>query len=227
MRPLLLAAVLAAAAGCGVQTREARAVQPNPARSLSSPEELPVSVKLYIHQRDMNLPHSYQLRSWAQFAVITRDRLRFHVGVVRAEEDEAETSRWRVWLEDETGKKYKPASREVPRMNRIHIGWGLFPYRPGDAWCREPPCLSKIIPGYTAYEGEADYVFYEPQLARRKKLSLVMRRGGLQYRYTWQFGEGMEVTHYGRTKVDDEMGTIVVPGPNTDLAGSRYENEKW
>jgi hypothetical protein len=149
------------------------------------------------------------------------------VGIARAEEEDADTSRWRVWLEDETGRKIAPASREVPRINRIHIGWGLYPYNPADNWCPKPPCLSKIIPGYTAYEGAADYVFAEPDLARRPALSLVMRHGGVQYRYSWKFGDGAEVHHYGRTQVDDEMGTIVVPGPNTDVAGTRYEWERW
>lgn len=227
MRSLLLAGALVGLAACGVQTREARAVQPNPVKALASVEELPVSVKLYIHQRDMDLGHNYQLRSWAQFAVVTRDRLRFHVGVVRTDEDEADTVHWKVWLEDENGRKLEPASREVPRMNRIHIGWGLYPYKPSDSWCREPPCLMKLIPGHTAYEGVADYVFLDKGLANHQRLSLVMRHDGLQYRYSWSFGPGTEVHHYGRSKVDDEMGILVVPGPNTDVAGTRYENEKW
>lgn len=226
MRSMLLAGALLCAA-CGVQTREARAVQPSPALALRSPDELPISIKLYIHQRDMNLGHNFQLRSWAQFAVVTRDRLRFHVGIARFYEDDADTSKWRVWLEDETGRKLEPAAREVARMNRIHVGWGLYPYKPGDPWCPKPPCLFKELPGHTAYAGEADYVFFEAGLAKRPRLSLVLRNGSLQYRYTWQFGEATVVEHYGRTHTDDEMGTITVPGPNTDTAATRYEGEPW
>src|SRR5688572_12802355 len=111
MRILLVALLLGA--GCGVTTREARAIQPHPALALSSPDHLAVSYKLYIHQRASDrgdtttLPSSYQLRSWAQFAVVNRDRLRFHVGIARADEEEAITSGWKVWLEDETGRRYE------------------------------------------------------------------------------------------------------------------------
>jgi len=43
----------------------------------------------------------------------------------------------------------------------------------------------------------------------------------------WWFGDITEVTHYGRTDADEGHGTMVVPGPNTELAATRYENESW
>jgi len=236
MRLLLLALLLGA--GCGVTTREARAVQPNPANALRTPEDLPISQKLYIHQRapdkgfgnSFSLPREYQLRSWAQFAVVTRDRLRFHIGIARADEEEATTSGWRVWLEDESGRVYRPATREVARINRIAVNWRPMPINPTtrDAYCREPPCLSRIIPGFTAFEGEADYVFHDPGLARgHKTLSLVCERAGMRLRFTWRFGDQTVVEHYGRTDADKGLGTMVVPGPHTELAATRYEGESW
>ncbi len=230
MRRMLLAVLLA---GCGTTTHEARAVQPNPVSALRSADTLPVSVKLYIHQRDAELeqtyPRNYLLRSWAQFAMVTRDRVRFHVGIVRRYEDEADTAGWRAWLEDESGHRLAPDAREVARINRIAMNWRLYPWDPsaGDGYCREPPCMLRIIPGNTAYEGEADFTFHEPGLLKHRALSLVLERHGTRLKYTWEFGDHLEVHHWGKTRRDDELGTIVVPGPNTELAATRYENEDW
>jgi hypothetical protein len=227
-------------AGCGTMIREAVAVQPNPANALLTPDDLPVSAKLYIHQRApdrgdaSSLPRDFQLRSWAQYAVVTRDRLRFHVGIARADEEEAVTSGWRAWLEDDTGRKYEPAGREVARVNRIAVNWRQAPVNPtsSDNYCRDDadvsPCLMRLTPGYTAYEGEADYVFTDPNLARaHRSLSLVMQRQNMRLRFTWTFGDVTQVKHYGRTDADEGLGTVVVPGPHTELAATRYENEGW
>lgn len=225
MRAVVLGLVLAA--GCGVQSREARAVEPNPLDLVRSPDQLPVSQRLFIYQRDTNLPRDYQLRNWAEFAVVSRDRLRFHVGVVRYEESDADTKDWKVWLEDDAGKKLEPEGRESPHINRLALNWRLYPYVPGDPWCRKPPCVSVMQPGYTVYEGRADYTFHEPNLVRgSKSFSLNLERGGVRYRYTWRFGDAMLVEHYGRTRVDDELGTIAVPGPYSQVAGTIYEDNR-
>jgi hypothetical protein len=226
MRTVLLL-TMTVAAGCGVHRFEARATQPNPAANLGNPEILPTSQTLYIHQRDMDLPRDFQLRSWAQFSVVTRDRIRFHVGIARQDEDEADTRGWKVYVEDEAGQRYTP-EREVARVNRLALNWRLWPYKPGDSWCREPPCVSRVLPGYEAWEGQADYTIHKPNLvAQRQKLSIVLVRGNEEMRFTWRFGEEMVVEHYGRTRTDDQLGTIVVPGPYTEVAGTEYENERW
>ena len=235
MRTAVLGLALAlapAAAGCGVQIREAHAHEPNPRLSLGSSSTLPASTKLYVYQRDNNFerPRDYQLRNWAQFTVVSPDRVRFHVGVVKMEEEEAETSRWKVWLEDDAGHRWQPVEREMPRVTRVQISWGLFPYDPNNtSWCKQPPCLSRIMPGYTAYVGQAEYMFKDPSILApdRKQVSLVVQHGSVAYKYTWTFGEGQEVQHYGRTHVDDEMGIIAVPGPHTEVADSHYEEESW
>src|SRR5262249_55801723 len=155
----------------------AKALQPNPAINRSI-DVLPVSEKLYIYQRDMSLPRDYQLRSSAQFAVVNKDRIRFHVTIVRYDEDEADVTNWDAYMQDETGKKYPLSSRGGTKKTRLSITWGLYPYVPGDSWCREPPCLSKIIPGYDVYQGVADLVFHSPMIIGegRKSVLLVLRR---------------------------------------------------
>jgi hypothetical protein len=222
---LAMAAVAALGSGCGVQAREARAVQPNPLDLTHSADQLPVSQRLFIYQRDYNLPRDYQLRNWAEFAVVSRDRLRFHVGVVRYEESDADARSWKVWLEDETGQKLEPEGLESPHINRVAVNWRLYPYTPGDPWCKKPPCLSVQQPGYTVFEGRADFTFHEANLARRSKsFSLNMERDGVRYRYTWRFGDAVVLEHYGRSRVDDELGIIAVPGPYTQVAGTVYED---
>jgi hypothetical protein len=216
-------------AGCGVQIREAVAVQPNPAQALHSVDELPESVKLYIFQRDLYLRRDYKLRNWAQFVVVNRDRLRFHVGIVRRQEDDASTSNWEAWLEDTQGHRIASPEREVPWLDRVSVGWRLYSYTPGDPWCREVvPCLQRLEPArvFDVYEGRADYVFTAPGLALSQQdgITLVLRRGGVEYRYAWRFGGYTEVRHYGYTKLDEEVGTIAIPGPYTVVAHTDYES---
>jgi hypothetical protein len=234
MRWILLLAV----AGCSITTREARAIMPHPTRSppvgveadqLAHTDDLPASVPLYIYQRNYQLRRDYQLRNSARFVVVNRDRLRFHVGMVGYEDDTADTSSWTVWLEDETGRHLAPESRDVGKLNRIVVSWRLYPYPPGGtAWCREPPCFSRLEPNqvFEVYEGTADYSFSDPGLgtAKHQLVSLVLRKGRDEYRYTWRFGDGTEVHHYGRTHVDDELGIISVPGPHTEVGGVEYED---
>src|SRR5262249_26247233 len=119
MRALaLLFALAPALAGCAVQIREAHALEPNPRLALGSTSTLPASQKLYVFQRDNNFerPRDYQLRNWAQFIVVSPDRVRFHVGVVKMEEEDADTNKWKVWLEDDDGHRWKPDDREMPRV---------------------------------------------------------------------------------------------------------------
>jgi hypothetical protein len=159
--------------------------------------------------------------------VVTRDRIRFHVGIARQDEDEADTRHWKAYIEDETGRRYAP-EREVARLNRLALNWRLWPYRPSDSWCPKPPCLSRVLPGYEAWEGQADYTIYRRDVAVEPRMfSLVLKKGNEEMRFTWRFGEETVVEHYGRTHVDEQIGTIVVPGPYTEVAGTHYENERW
>ena len=225
----ILPVILPILAGCALQTREARAVQPDPAQALQSVDAIAESVPLYIYQRDVHLGREYQFRNSAQFAVINKDRLRFHVGIVDYEESGAETEPLRVWLEDASGKRLDPGGRENPRVTRLLLPYRPHPYRPADPSCVKPPCFERITSVIEVYEGQADYVFQAPALAERKDgFTLVVQRGGdVEYRYRWRFGDGTEVQHYGRTKVDDEIGTIAVPGPQTEVVASRREGESW
>jgi hypothetical protein len=84
----------------------------------------------------------------------------------------------------------------------------------------------RILPGYTAYEGRADFVFRATDLARHKKLSLVLERGGMRLRFSWTFDHYTEISHWGRSEADRLSG-MVVPGPNTQVAATRTEDGTW
>jgi hypothetical protein len=216
---LLTVPALVPIAAC-MRTLEASAIQPNPlwSRRLASDEAS--SEPLYIHQRDLQLPRNVQLRSSASFAAVSRDRVRFHVGIVHPWEEIADTAGWTVWLEDESGHRRLPQRREVPRVNRVALEW-LF-----------DPVLGKVraYPTIDVYQGKADYVFVERDLlgSRRKALTLVLERDGVQLRYAWSFSrDRFRVSHYLRVRPGLAMQTVIVPGPDTRVAPTTYEDARW
>lgn len=234
--------------GCATQIREARAIQPNPVRDLGSPDTLPASVPLYVFTRDsttyvnplktpdplrqenvldgsVQIPRYWQLRNAARFVVVNRDRVRFHVAVVNRDERNAATKDWKVWLEDETGRKLEPTSRELAQMDRLVLPWSLYWDFRSNNWYKK-----RELPGWDAYQGRADYVFSAPDLMTedRKSLTLVMEHDNVQMRFSWTFDDGnlVEVQHYGRTRVDNETGVMIAPGPDSQVAQTWYEGEE-
>lgn len=181
MRALLLVVLLS---GCGVRIKEARAIQPNPLLGRRTSADLAISEPLAIYQRVPTTATYFMMyrpplmKSSVQFTVASRDRLRFHVGIVRTFEDDADTSKWHAWLEDERGRHYEPDGHEVSTVK-------TFP-----TW------------GWTAtdlYVGRGDFVFYARDLFGRdtRKLTFVMTHGDEVYRFVWEFGEGHWVTNFG------------------------------
>jgi hypothetical protein len=257
------AAVLLLLTGCATQIREARAIQPNPVRTLGSPDDIPQSVPLYVFIRDSmdaadplhrpaanepgaietpnfrqmtstkedvsafsyTIPRYWQLRSSARFVVLARDRVRFHLSIVQGDERNASTKGWKVWLEDDTQRKLLPASREVAQLDRLHLGWSLYFDNQVNQFVKK-----REVPGWEAYQGRADYVFTAPDLMTdaRKMLALVAEREGVQMRFVWRFDEGqlIQVDHYGRSRVDYEVGTMIAPSPDSKIAQTWYEGEE-
>jgi len=220
MRALALVVLM----GCAPQIREAKAIQPNPVRGLGSADVLPVSETLHVFTRDIFLPRSWQLRSSVRFAVVTRDMIRVHLSVARHDEREADTRSWKVWLEDDTGRRLTPASREMAKMDRLLIAW----LRSWDDVLKRFN-WSRVIPGWDAYQGHADYVFRAPALMTkdRKWLTLVAERAGYQMRFSYSFDQGdmVELRHYGRSRVDEEMRYASAPA-DAEVAQTWYEGEE-
>jgi len=172
-----------------------------------------------------NIPRYWQLRSSARFVVVGRDRVRVHLSIVQRDERNATTKGWKVWLEDETGRKLPPASREVAQMDRLHLGWSLYFDNQVNEFVKK-----REVPGWDAYQGRADYVFSAPDLMTdaRKMLAFVAERENVQMRFVWNFDEGqlIQVDHYGRSKVDYQVGTMIAPSPDSKVAQTWYEGEE-
>lgn len=225
---LAVVAVVAFAGACGVQTREARAIQPNPIGALHSKDDLATSVPLYIYQKEVRLGPDYQLRNSAQFLVVDRDRLRFRVSLVAREESDADTARATVWLVDATGRRLEPEGRENGTMTRIAVNVRPYPYVPAGNRCATPPCFEILASGFEVYQGQSDYVFHADGIAQSKDgFTLVVEHQGVDFRYSWRFGDGELVENYGRTQTDVLHGVIELPGPQTQVVATRHEGEPW
>jgi hypothetical protein len=245
MRSLSLVLAAALAAGCGAHIRSATALQPNPARAFAGRGELPKSVPLYIFIHDsmdyvdprktndsltqenvleggVHIPRFWQLRSAARFAVVEPGMLRFQVAIVERDERDAKTAKWKVWLEDETGRKLEPDTRENAALDHLILPWSLNPGR-----LREK---KRVLPGWDAYQGRAEYVFRAPRLMTpdRKLLRLVMQHDDVVMRFEWRFADGddVEIHNYGWTRADSENGTLVAPDPDAEIAQTWSEAER-
>jgi len=190
-----VAALLAAASGCGPQVREAWAVQPNPITSRESADDRMVSVPLYVYQRQYSLPRQVPLRHGAQFVAVARDRVRFHIVFASLFDLNLDARDLDVWLEDDTGRRMAYEAVELPRVSQHQVDVPLprfFHYR------------------FNVYIGEADIVFHDDDLLSRdrKRLSLVIERDGFEYRYTWNFGDGTEIHDYGDRTSDPVLGRL-------------------
>lgn len=221
-----LTVILLFAAGC-TKTLQASAVQPNP---LKNPHEtLRRSEQLHILVRDMELPRQVLLRNSAYFSVVSRDRLRFHVTLQHKWEEWTDVRGWDVWLEDENGTRYRPESKENRTNAHLCRMWdreirsvrynayGDIAKVNNDGYLRRVPFESIDI-----FRGEGDLVFHARDLfhQNRQKLVLVMRRQGVEYRWSWRFSDeqGVEVEHYrprGQGVSDGVDAPSILPGPLT------------
>lgn len=193
----LVVVTLVLSAGC-TKTFQTSATQLNP-MVLPSSENLRESEHLYIDVRDMDLPGSFKLRNTAYFAVISRDRLRFHVTLVHKWDEMTDIRNWDVRLEDDRGRVFYPERRErradefVTRMwdeerrSAIRNQWGDIVEVKQDGHRQRTHMVSVDL-----FKGEGDCVFYARDLFDRKvrRLTLVMSRDGVEYRFTWNFTQG-------------------------------------
>jgi hypothetical protein len=187
------ALVMLSSVGC-MHSFGAAVTQPNP---LAHPSDvLPVSARLHIDLGDMELPR-FTLRNSAYFVIVSRDRLRFHVTLVHKWAEMVDPANWRVTLEDDAGHVYEPSPEERPsdvafktRMweeqtrSVVRDKFGDI-VKIGDE-VEQRPLVSADV-----FEGQGDYVFFATDLMRAdvKRLTLKMKRGDTEYRFTWNFSE--------------------------------------
>jgi len=148
--------------------------------------ETRTSLPAIIEIGDMELPHSMRLLNSVYFVAVSKDRLRFHVTLNHKWEDMSDPTRWRVWIEDDSGHAYRAAACDrsvVKPVTRMYDAYRMQPF------------LS-----FTVYKGDGDYVFYRHNLVRKNMrwLTLVMKRPGYEYRYRWSFVDAIEPTAEAR-----------------------------
>jgi len=177
-RAVVLAAVLLVPAAC--QRRAWRVDTTQPPLSLGTTLDARTSLTGTIALGDMDLPRLLRLANSAYFVAVSRDRLRFHVTLLHKWEEIADPTGWRVWMEDDLGRRFEPEDVDGRGLRPItHV------YDHGWAYSVNTRPLYSI----TVFRGDGDYVFYRRDLLRKnvRWLMLVMQRPGSEYRYVWSF----------------------------------------
>jgi hypothetical protein len=173
------AALVAASAAAGCQ-RSWSTQTTQPPLTLGSTLDARTSLPATILMGDMDVPRSLRLANSVYFVAVSRDRLRFHVTLLHKWEEIADPSGWQVWIEDDSGRRYKPedVDRRVLRpVTQVY-----------DRGFRGSVNTAPLY-SVTVYRGDGDYVFYRRDLLRKNMrwLRLVMTRPGYEYSYVWEF----------------------------------------
>lgn len=168
--------------------------------------EARTSFPAVIATRDMELPRWVELPNSVYFVAVSRDRLRFHVTLHHKWEDMTDPRRWRVWIEDDTGRHDDPVGVDRRTVRSVSRNYE----RPRGQW-------SAQVYQVNMYKGDGDYVFHRHNLVRRdmRYLVLVMQRPGYEYRYRWSFVDEDEDVPALPTTAQETMarsGRCVRPG---------------
>lgn len=190
---LILFSALAGAAGCSTTTLKASTTQPNPLVAFPN-QATHRSQKLFIDVRDMELPRTFKLRQSAYFNVVSKERLRFRVGLVHKWKEVADVTTWKVRLEDDEGRTYYPEAKERAYDDHVTKMWDNE-YRTvvrnhfGDIAQVNNDGYKMRVPleAVDVFQGAGDYVFHAKGLFHKniKRLTLTMERSGVQYSFTW------------------------------------------
>jgi hypothetical protein len=198
-----------------------RTVQPNPMREAPSIETLRVSKQLVLDVGDLDLPQykdrtqstwagvqKMKLRNTAYFAVVSKERIRFHVQIVHKWQEWADPNAWRVKLVDDRGRTYYPEAKDVWSNKTVTRMWdheersGIY-NEYGDEIGTENDGHRRRVPLETVsvFHGKGDYTFKDRKLFAPdvKSLTLVMKKADMEYRFEWEFGEGAPPDLAGET----------------------------
>jgi hypothetical protein len=205
---------------------QATAVQPNPLLLTHHAQQRPQSAPLEIQVgiQDMDALKVIMVNS-ARFVVVSRDRLRFHVTLEHKWEEYTDVRNWDVWLEDEAGHRYHPDKTDFSknknksdfidydRRTAVSNEFGDIERINYDPW-KDRVVLRTI----DRFRGEGDYTFSAPDLLshQRRRLTLVMKHDGLEYRYVWSFADGpVRVANYTQGSNGTTQAQYIRPGPLT------------
>jgi hypothetical protein len=205
-------AVAAMALGACHRTFSAKVSQPNP---LSSPlDTLRVTEVLTIVTGDMELSHPrqsrvegrdsllsqkrYPLLNKANFTVVSRDRLRFHVQIEHKWKQYTDISTWKAKLYDDQGNQYSPTSIDTVKARHLVETWSFerrSTQRNGfgqivqinDDGHRDRQPLGSL----SVFRGRGDFVFYQRDIfgPEVRSMTLELTRSGVTFKYQWNFAE--------------------------------------
>ncbi len=207
---VFVVATLSTTVGCHKRFSGA-VTQPNP---LKAPvDTLRISEKVTIVTGDMELkiPRNqdgfaltqsgrYPLKNVANFTVVSRDRLRFHVQLEHKWPEYAEVTNWKAVLIDDQGRMYRPETVEK-RLHKHVVRMWDFEQR---SVRRSHGTRGKIVAinddghlrrqhmgNLSVFRGKADFVFYHHDIftPRIKSMTLLVGRSGLSFSFTWRFAD--------------------------------------
>ncbi len=198
--------------GCR-RTFSGQATQPNPLSIPGVSQRLSVPVLIVTGDKDIQYPEGqviqqgmawerdkpYPLKNIAQFMVVSRDRLRFHVQLEHKWLEYANVKNWSAYLVDDQGRKYKP--QEVDTRTGTHTSkmWdyerrAVVKNSYGDITTINP--LSghhqrTALATFTLFRGKGDFVFYSRDIFTPtvKGLRLVLVHKATAFEFSWRFDE--------------------------------------
>lgn len=213
----LAASALVLTAGCH-RTLGASITQPNP---LAQPfETLRVSEPIVIVTGDMELQvptrskasggtfmvkDEYPLTNIARFAVVSRDRLRFHVQIEHKWREWADPTTWDATLivhRNHKQDRYRPSNADDTGTDHVVLMWdwesrtavrnrfGDIVYVYNDGYRRR-----RTLGSLSVFRGHGDFVFYRRNIFSSdiEAMTLVLERGGLAFQFTWKFKDDLKL----------------------------------
>jgi hypothetical protein len=209
---LVVGAATALLLPCCNPTFRGAVTQPNPTAAPTETLRTSEPVVVITGDMDLNLPvpaddgspasvmhmRRYPLRNQAQFTVVSRDRLRFHVQVEHKWQEWADLNNWTATLEDDRGHKWQPEGLDHATTTIITQMWdweqrsvrtNQFRDIVGindDGWKRREP-----LGNLSVFRGRGDFVFYQRDLLAPnvRWLKLTIHHSGESFEFTWDFAD--------------------------------------
>lgn len=210
-RPVTVGVLVIVASGCA-PVFKGEATQPNPIAEPTETLRISETIDVITGDMELSVPgapiegapatlmhmHRFPLHNDAQFTVVSRDRLRFHVQIEHKWQEWADLNNWTAYLEDDEGHRWQPEGLdhatthlevkmwdwEVRSANRNQFG--DVSSVNDDGYRRRQP-LGSIA----WFRGKGDFVFYQRDLLRPdcRWLKLVVSRPGESFEFTWDFAD--------------------------------------
>ena len=213
--------VLVAQSGCR-RTFKGEVVQPNPLSQEGVSDRLSVPVMIVTGDNEIMVPSGqvtqqgqawetnkrYPLRNIAQFMVVSRDRLRFHVQLEHKWEEYAAVKNWSAYLIDDQGRSYQPDEVDTTRNSHTSKMWDYERRSVRKNMFGDITSINRTsghiqrtkLASFTLYRGTGDFVFYGTDIftPNVKGLRLVLRHKATEFEFAWRFDEDQNVNVGGR-----------------------------